>query len=91
MLTVDLDDVADELEREETDTDGQQDVERGPTDLEPNCLQYAGKRLGKEIEVFEIDEQGDAQHDTQRRNVRGTAGVLEVHLTTQPCTEQPEY
>lgn len=38
MFAMDLYDVADEFERKEADTDGEQNVECGPTDLETYCL-----------------------------------------------------
>ena len=66
MLTMNLDDVTDQLKREEADTYRQDNMKSGPRCLKTYCTQQFRKRLGKEIQVLEIQQQSDTKANSQR-------------------------
>ena len=68
MLPVYLNHITDQLERKEAHTDGQDDMERAPTDMEAHRLQQTGKRFGEEVQVLEIQQDTDAENNGQRRD-----------------------
>jgi len=67
LSAVNLDQVADELEREEADAYGQDNLERVMADMEPHCREQVLERTDKEVQVLEIEQKQNAQPDTKVR------------------------
>jgi hypothetical protein len=67
VFPVNLYDIADEFEGKEAHTYRQDDVQRGPCRFQTYYTQQFRKRLCKEIEIFEIQQQTNTETNAQRR------------------------
>jgi hypothetical protein len=64
-----IDDIADKLEGEETDTDGEKDVKGRPRDMESYSIHEIFDRFGKKVEILKIQKHTNAQANTESRDV----------------------
>ena len=90
MAHVRLEHVAHELEREKTQAYGHHQVDGCPTEVEADERSCRHKRVGKEVEVLEVEKCANAYYYTETGEARCQPLALTFDGITNTLAQQPE-